>query len=343
MSAPRRILIVSDFQDEKPKAISVERRHWPKGFIRLGHDVQRFSFRNMVREEQGTRWFDSEEKAKTRADRILVEQIRHYHPDIVLISGMKHLDADTVTAMREAAPGAVFAGRDTSFPPTVNEARMAIARKLDLVLATNADRFLKEYKDAGVPRCAFIPCPCDPDIQRPYDVEEKYRVDIVFTGKAEHGDHDCDRDRYELAERLAGMPNAKVYGSFGQPAVYGIDCFYALSGAKITLSINALNDIRLYHSDRFINCLSCGAFVLAKRVPDTELLFEDGIHLKYFDTPEEFFELADHYLEHEDERKRIAQAGMHRAHEEFNCTRMAQRVLDVIDKGAHDDPWATIL
>ena len=127
------------------------------------------------------------------------------------------------------------------------------------------------------------------------------------------------------------------------PWVEGLDYFYALSGAKIALSINITNDIPLYHSDRLINCLSCGSFVLTKRVPQTELLHQEGKHLRYFDTEEEFFELADWYLKHEEERSKIAYAGMEQAHREFNCTRMAQLTLDFIEKGDYDAPWKVIL
>jgi spore maturation protein CgeB len=74
-------------------------------------------------------------------------------------------------------------------------------------------------------------------------------------------------------------------------------------------------------------------------VPDSDLLFKDGVHIKYFDTVEEFFELANWYLKNEDERLKIANAGMKRAHTEFNGTKIAQYILDIIEKGSYDAPW----
>ena len=139
------------------------------------------------------------------------------------------------------------------------------------------------------------------------------------------------------------MPNARIYGAFGIPRVEGIDYFYAVSGAKIGLSINIVNDIRMYHSDRLINYISCGTFTLAKRVPDTDLLLEDGLHVKYFDSADEFFELADWYLRHEQEREKIAIAGMEKAHADFNCEKIAQYMLDLIETGTYNAAWAEIL
>jgi nucleoside-diphosphate-sugar epimerase len=43
------------------------------------------------------------------------------------------------------------------------------------------------------------------------------------------------------------------------------------------------------------------------------------------------------------EREKIARAGMERAHGEFNCKRIAQDMLDLIEKGTYDAPWAEIL
>ncbi len=69
------------------------------------------------------------------------------------------------------------------------------------------------------------------------------------------------------------------------------------------------------------------------------MLFKDKVHVKYFDTFEEFFDLADYYLKHEKERKEIALAGMQRAHAEFNCVKIAQYFLDLVQKGTYSAPW----
>lgn len=223
------------------------------------------------------------------------------------------------------------------------QTRVAIAKQTDIVITTSAGRFLQTYKDTGVPCCAFIPNVCDPDIQCKYDVDEKWKAVIIFTGKSEHTKLDRNNERYNLVEKLSQKSDARIYGAFGIPRVEGIDYFYAISGSRIGLSINIANDVKLYHSDRLINCISCGTLALARRVPDTDLLFEDGVHVKYFDMADEFFELADWYLKHDEERERIAKAGMQRVHTEFNCEKIAGHLLDLIETGTYDAPWAEIL
>ena len=351
MPKAKRIFVIADFNDESPRSIRIQPRMWIKGLLRLGCDVHRFSYRNVLTQfnpfsgKHFRRFMPR--FARRTADDILSKQIKAYYPDIVVFLTMKYMTTQTVFAARNAAPDAIFIGRDEDPYPEKNPARLVIAKETDIVITTSGGRFLKTYKDAGVPRCAFIPNMCDPDIQYRYDVEEKWKTDIIFTGKAEHrrlgADAGRNADRYMLLHKLSKMPNVKMYGCFGTPTVEGIETFYAISGAKVALSINIANDVRLYHSDRLVNCVSCGTFTLAKRIPDSDLLFKDGIHLRYFDTVDEFFELADWYLKHKEERERIARTGMERAHNEFNCTKIAQYMLDLIETGAYNAPWAEIL
>jgi glycosyltransferase involved in cell wall biosynthesis len=343
----KRIFVIADFKDESPKSIRISQRMWVKGLIRAGCDVQRFSYRNILTQfnpfsgKHFRRFMPGFVKRYT--NQLLVEQIKAYYPDIVFILSMKYLQPQTVTDIRTAAPNALIVGRDEDPFPEKNPERLQIARLCDLVANTSAGVFLETYKKAGVPRCAFLPNICDPDIQYRYDVGQHWKEDIIFTGKPIHQRLGQTGDRYHLIETIAKKSTCRVYGAFGIPRVEGLDYFYALSGAKITLSINITNDVPLYHSDRLVNALSCGTFVLAKRVPDTDLLHQDKVHLRYFDTEEEFFELADWYLKHEDERAKIAAAGMEHAHREYNCAKMAQYMLDLVDKGDYNAPWKTIL
>jgi hypothetical protein len=343
----KRILLIGNFRQNSAEAVRIERRHWIKGFMRLGHDVQTFDYYGamktrlpFIKNRRINKWL-----ARRRVDSGIIELARAYHPNIVMISPMGWIDPEAIDQMRSDNRDAVFVGRDNDWYPDDRPLRVAIAQKLDWVIATNADDWLQAYRRAGVPRCAFMPNPCDPDIQRPYPMDERLRTDLIYMGRILHTMHrsDHDPDRQSIPTALSRMPNARVYGCLGRGSIDGIDCFRAISSAKIAVSINAFNDRRLYHSDRLVNCVSCGTFTLAKRVPDTDLLFKDGVHLKYFDASEDFFQLADWYLKHDDQRRKVAQTGMERAHSEFNCVRIARLVLDLVEKGRYEAAWAHII
>ena len=342
MPLAKRILLVTALEHKPVKMFIHHGTKMAKGFIRLGHDARLFSYTGVLQELSR---FKSRTLAslfyKQKADRILMADIKAYRPDIVYVCFPRVLNADTVEQMRQAAPNAVFVGFDGDIWPALRGERIKIAKKLDILIATNNGESLQAYKTAGVPKCAFLPNLCDPDVDRRYDIENKWNTDILWTGLIRHDPkrYPGESMRYEMVSKIARMPNCCVYGCCGRPQIGGLDFLYAISGAKIGLSINADNNIRLYHSDRITNYLSCGTFVLAKRVPDTDLLFKDKQHLRYFDTAEEFFELADWYLKHEDERKKIADAGMKWTHEQFNCVKISGYILDLIEKGTYKAPW----
>jgi spore maturation protein CgeB len=347
MNKAKRIFAIADFKDELPRAVFIEERRMVKGLIRLGHDVQRFSYRNILTQfnpfsgKHFRRFMPR--FVRRRADEIMAKQIRKYDPQIVILLAMKCVTPETVAAIRDAAPNVILLGKDGDPYPETKPERLAVGKLMDILAMPSGGRYLEVYKKAGAPRCAFIPFSCDPDIQYKHKVDDKWKTDLVFLGAAEHSKLPRENLRYNLSKRLSAMPNAKVYACFGRPKTEGMECFYALSGAKIGLSINIDNDVYLYHSDRLANIPACGTFELAKRVPGYELLFEDGRHLMYFDTIDEFFELADWYLKHDREREEIAMAGMQKAHNDFNCQKIAQYMLDLIETGSYNAPWAEIL
>ena len=344
MPDAKRIFIVADLRLDAVQMFKNNPLKLAKGFIRLGHDVRLVSYFEMVmglsplKNRTFARLF-----AKNKTDNLLADAIKNYRPNIIFISFIRLLDAETIEKMRQAAPKAVFIGFDVDAWPELRPGRIEIAKKLDILMATNDGQYLQIYRNAGIPKCVFMPNCCDPDIDRRYDVEDKWKKDILWTGYIEH---DQDRYpgeelRYEIVNRISKMPNCAVYGCCGKPKIGGMDYLYAISGAKIGLSINGDNNTRLYHSNRLTHYLSCGTFTLAKRVPDTDLLFRNKQHLRYFETADEFFELSDWYLKHDDERKKIADAGMKWTHEQLNCVKIAGHILDLVEKGTYKAPWVT--
>jgi len=312
-----------------------------KGLVRLGHDARIFSYCDALRQLSRFKSRTITSRFyKSKVDDLLADQIKNYKPDIVYVSFARVLNADTITTMRDAAPKAVFIGGDGDpWPKLQKDSRIETAKKLDILMATNDGQFLQDYRDAGVPLCVFMPNMCDPDIDHRYEVGPEWKTDILWIGKAKHGADSSETLREEIIGKLIKQNNSSLYGCCDQPQIGGIDYLYAISGARIGVNVNAVNSIRLYHSDRFTHYLACGTFVLAKRVPDTDLLFKDGVHLKYFDTADEFLELANWYLEHESERKKIADKGMEYAHEQFNSVKIAGYILDLTKTGSYKAPW----
>ena len=342
MAKAKRILIVGDVSHKPVKMFLNQLPKLAKGLMRLGHDARIFSYCSMLsqvspfKSRKITRRF-----YKNKIDALLAQQIKHYNPDIIYVSFARVLNAETIVIMRDAAPHAVFIGGDGDPWPKLKKGRIAIAKKLDILVATNNGQFLQDYRDEGVSHCVFLPNMCDPDIDHRYEVGSEWKTNVLWTGTAKHSANKNEILREKLVAEIAKRQDVTLYGCLGKPQIGGIEYLYAISGAKIGAHINAANNVSMYHSDRLTHYLSCGTCVLSKKIPDSQLLFQDGEHLRYFNTNEEFFDLTDYYLSHENERKKIADAGMKHCHAEFNSTKIAGYILELIEKGTYSAPWNT--
>jgi spore maturation protein CgeB len=85
---------------------------------------------------------------------------------------------------------------------------------------------------------------------------------------------------------------------------------------------------------RTFEILGCGGFMLHERSADVAALFKVGAEYDDFGTADELRQKVAFYLEHEDQRKRIAAAG-HHAVLSYTYRQWAERVLAVCLEDVH--------
>ena len=137
---------------------------------------------------------------------------------------------------------------------------------------------------------------CDPEIHKRLHIERNH--DIGFVGN----DGGVPRKFYlqEIRERY---PDSFI----GKADYRDISSIY--SASKIGFSFAIRGEC---FTMRNYEIMSCGAMLLMKRLRDDSaerMGFVDKRHLVIFDGPEDLFDLIDHYLKNEDERKEIAENG----------------------------------
>lgn len=340
-----RIFMIDDIKQTSTYSYLTFAHRLRKGLIRCGHDVCIFSYPDMVTQNMSSFGrLTTTTYARKAADRQIARLLKVYRPGLIITRAYRKIPESTILTAKHAAPDVPIVCWYVALTAQINPDVLAFAKHADWFVSTAGGENLQRYHNAGVKRCAFMPNLCDTDLEHQYHTDPKWHSEVLFTGTISHSKlTDQDQLRIEIINALRKKNLITTWGGKGKPKIYGMDYLHAICGSKIVLSINVYNDVRFYHSDRLINSIGCGAFVLAKHVPDSEILFQDKQHLRYFDTTQQCLELVDYYLAHEKERKETANRGMQHAHNVFNCKNIAQDVIDLATTGQYDKPWTEMI
>lgn len=116
-------------------------------------------------------------------------------------------------------------------------------------------------------------------------------------------------------------------------------------GNEYIMAINAF-DINLcflrkenrdLQTSRSVGIPACGAFMLAERTNEHLELFKEGVEAEYFESMEEMREKVAYYLQHDDQRKKIANAGYLRCQSSgYSYDQIIKQVMENILRGAND-------
>jgi spore maturation protein CgeB len=179
-----------------------------------------------------------------------------------------------------------------------------------------------ELRALGCPRVYFVPNAFDPDTHRPIPVSADRRkaiggeVGFVGTFEAERARSMQFVASQGIPVRIYGngwhsfrpaTPNLRIEGR----AVLGDQYAEALCAFDINLCfLRRMNRDR--QTQRSVEIPACGAFMLAERTEEHLELFKEGVEAEFFGSDEELLAKVRYYLNHPEQRQRIAAAGRER-------------------------------
>ena len=172
--------------------------------------------------------------------------------------------------------------------------RVDMARSFDYVfLAQEAD--IEYFKRKGVENVAWLPLACSPEL---HDVRAQPRtIDVSFVGSLTKN---TEASRLELLQRVKDrFPNNCI----GMQWPDQMAQTYAQS--KIVVNAAIKSDVNM----RVFEALASGALLITDEANGLEDLFIDGKHLVIYHNDDDLLDLIEYFLEHDDERERIAAAG----------------------------------
>jgi len=169
---------------------------------------------------------------------------------------------------------------------------------------------------------------CDPEVHRTEELTpeevEKYKCDIMFAGtypsKLHHG-----RDR--LFKILIKYYDLRIYGDVQGNRIEDSEQNKANRGAKIVLGHNGWAMLELSMSVRDYKVMGSGGFLLTEHCPGIKDWFSVGSDCETYFSLDECRKKLDYYLEHPEERARIAATGQRTVHEHHTYVHRMRQVL----------------
>jgi len=272
----------------------------------------------------------------TPNDRNLFRELRQFKPDLVLILLGNYSSPELIHELRKISgvPVVVWCQDHVA---TLGRQNL-IGSEFDHVFVK--DRYLADLlvKHTSLKNIHYLPEACNPAIHRPEgEPEDELGADITSAGTL----------YYFRAEALASLSDfsIKIWGAV--PRFYRDDYKYnilkyhqgrsiftaekarAFRQSKIVLNTLAPAEIGGVNA-RCFEAAACGAFQLITYNDYVKNYFKPGSEIECFRNLSELREKAEYYLDHEDERKMIANSACRRAHSEHTYERRLQQLLDTV-------------
>ncbi len=246
--------------------------------------------------------------------RIARAQVEAFEPDVVYLQDLWFFKAPELAAMRRR--GIRVAAQLGSQPP--GDAR---ATELDFV-ATSFPHFVPRLRTAGLD-AEYLPLGFDARVLDHVDTDGDRPHAVVFVGGVHRPS--VHKGGTALLERLADELGMEVWGyvddrlSRDSPLVrnhhgeaWGLDMYRVLARARV--AINRHGDIAEGNANnmRLFEATGMGALLATEAADNLPDLFEPDREVLAYTDADDLIRQVRHHLEHEDERRAVADAGRRR-------------------------------
>lgn len=258
----------------------------------------------------------------TNANHAIIQILKKYAIDILWLEGALTTTPETLKTVRELSPKTIIAGYSPDDMAAKHSQSRTFLGGLPLyhVYFTTKSYGVKELGSLGVSRTFFVGNAYDLGTHRPITISEEEKR-MFGGGVGFVGDYEIERAQFIFYLAQHGIP-VRVWGTnwnrkcklnhhnmrIEYKPLWGDEYAKAICAFDINLAfLRKIN--RDLQTQRSVEIPACGGFMLAERTTEHLELFKEGKEAAFFDSREELLEKVRYYLNHEDERRRIAQAG----------------------------------
>jgi spore maturation protein CgeB len=285
-------------------------------FRSLGHRLSVFDPRRKLVPARLRQWFPLLERIdRKRSMSTLLSLVRSSKPQAAIFSGGFFIDNDVLRAIADTGCTTVLWTTDA---PHDTFKQLIEAAPLYRHIFCQGTEAVELFAKAGIARARWLPMACDLQHHHPVSLSpeemKRYGHDIVFVGS-------YYPNRWAILKELTGF-SVGIYGPHWNtvrpewPAGFSLhdvhlppsEWLRLYCAAKIVIVVHYQDDqYPCYQaSPKVFETLAAGCFVLVDRQKDVFTLFRDNEHLVGFDDATDLRKKIAYYLEHGEERQRIA-------------------------------------
>lgn len=321
-----------------------------RSFRDLGWPIQWVDLEDIVRKEK-----DSPSGDMAALVRTLCGDAEAFDPDVVLTYGLEYVcDGAQVFGEGFHQPLSELLGRpavhflfdfgspfDKEHADEIEPEFLRGLQSPDFIFFCWDKEAVSRMKDFGLLKSFYFPMAVNPDAFHPLDKAsaslDPYRSDIVFAGgpTPERISHlacladlgltvyGYKEEEWKAHPRLAPCwrPPIKERERLNQ-------CYNA---SRISVNVTRPHGFTSLNM-RVYEAMAAGSLMLTDEKSDAQELFEVDREIVLYRSLDELREKARWFLAHEKERRRIAEAGMKRVHEEHTYRSRVRNILPVIDR-----------
>ncbi len=294
------------------------------GFIRNGHCVYDFSYRDTARTVS---WLKRKKLGTKKMNTRLLETVANIKPELLLLGNAELVAPETLDEARKICPHLKIALWYVD-PLVDQDEKVAnlrrLVEKVDTLFCTSSGLLLSQFK----PRksASYLPNVVDASIDiLKNHTRTDFEFDLIFIGSDGHDNKRRAFLKLLLERAKEASIKVKCFGSQGFPPVRGSDFMDTLARSSMSLSIGRVIDVKWYTSDRIGQLTGNGLLTFSSEVLDFRELYSDD-ELVYFKDIDDLIEKVLYFKNNDQERQRIAKNGYERSHLCYNVQQVAKYI-----------------
>lgn len=300
----------------------------------LGHEAREFVVNCTPLQAAWARERGLDLDVERAREDVLLAQVRDFEPDVVYVQHVHFLSDSALRELKRIS--GYLVGQLATDPPNV-----ARLRAFDLI-TTALPQFVEWFPAAGV-RTELLRIAFDERaLARVESAPPHEEHAVVFVGSLGRTQH---RGANALLARAARRLEIDFWGygaRYWPPwspvkrryrgEAWGVDMYRVLYASRIALNRHAAIAGRFACNMRLFEATGMGTLLLTDRKDNLAELFDVGSEVVDYETADELVERARHYLEHDEERRRIASAGQERTLREHTYRTRMPELLEILDR-----------